>query len=334
MLMGTAQMSGWFPPPAATGAAGVDGAFWGLYASAAFALVGVVGLAAAFVRIYRRRGSDQDPDRLGAPAGRLNPLLLGLWTAAAAGLAALALSLGLPGFLDQSEPPYGAYPIAVTARQGDFDFQYPNGHLADTLHVAVGRPVKLTMTSQDMIHGLSIPAFRLHQAILPGRQTQAWFEATLADTFGLRSDIYSGEGFAAMRTALVSHSPADFDAWLLRVSDIFAGRTLPEVGELLYSRQGCKTCHSLDGQRLVGPSFKDLYGSQFATREGTTVTADDQYIRESILYPNRSVIQGYDPVMTPYEGKLGDKEIQAIVAWLQTLSSKGATAAAAAEAGQ
>ena len=123
-----------------------------------------------------------------------------------------------------------------------------------------------------------------------------------------------------MQTVMISHSPAEFEEWLMTVSDIFAGRTYAEVGELLYNRLGCKACHTLDGTKLVGPSFKDVYGNTFETREGQTITVDAAYVKESILTPNVSVIAGYEPVMTPYEGKVSDKEIEAITAWLRTLS--------------
>ncbi|MBU2500027.1 c-type cytochrome [bacterium] len=320
-MIGLAFMATWLPAAASRQAEGVDGPFQGLYVAAAFAVAFAAGLALAYVMLFRRR----DESARGAPAGRPHPLYLGLWTLLAAGLAVYALVAGFPGFLDQTVPPYGAYPVGVTARNDGFDFTYPGGHVADTLHVAVGKPVQLTMTSEDVIHGLSVPAMRVHQAILPGRQATAWFEATLADTFDLRSNIHGGEG-AALRTALVSHQPADFDEWLRRVSDIFTGRTLAEAGELLYNREGCKACHTTDGTRLVGPSFKDVYGFEFPTRDGKTVLVDDAYIKESILTPNVSVVAGYEPVMTPYEGKLGDKEIEAITAWLKTLSSKGGAA--------
>ena len=323
-FLGGARLSSWFPRAASTHAESVDTAFFGLYVAAVFVVVLVVGLAVTYIRLFMRK----DEAAKGAPAGRTSPLWQGIWVLGAVGLALFAMATGFGGFLDQTVPPVGAYTVDVTAKQGDWDFTYPNGHIADTLHVAKGRPVKLTLHSADVAHALSVPALRLSAGILPDRQTEAWFETTVADTFALQSAVFSGDGYDAMRSALISHEPADFEQWLATVSDIFAGRTMAEVGELLYSRQGCKACHSTDGSRLVGPSFKELYGHSFDTREGVRITANDAYIRESILTPNASVIAGFEPVMTPYAGKISDKEIEAITAWLKTLSSLGGDAAA------
>lgn len=322
-----AARGNWLPTAASSHAAGVDGPFFLLYLVAALVVVVVTGLAMTFVMQFRRR---DDAER-GAPTGRPNSLLLGLWVAGAAAFGLYTFTSGLPGYLDQAVAPYGAYEIGVTARQGDFDFVYPGGHVADTLTVPVGRAVRLTLVSEDVIHGLSVPALRISEAILPDRTGEAWFEATVADTFIVQGNIYSGKGYGDMTTALITLPQADYDAWLQKVSDIFAGRTMAEVGELLYTAQGCKTCHSVDGSKLVGPSFLELYGHSFETREGTTIVADDAYIRESILTPNVSVIAGFEPVMTPYEGKITDREIEAITAWLQTLSSLGGTAEAASD---
>ncbi len=316
-VLATGKMSAWFPPEASSHAQGVDSTFFGLYVAAVFAVVLVVGLALTFVLQFRRKSEDQQA----APSGRPNILLQGLWVLGALGLAIFAFTSGFGGFLDQSVPPYGAYQVNVAARQWDFDFTYPNGHVADTLHVATGQPVQLNLTSEDVTHSLAIPALRLNKAILPDRANTAWFTADVADTFPVRSNVYSGTGYEDMQTVMISHSPAEFEAWMQMVSDIFAGRTYEEVGELLYNRLGCKACHSLDGTRLVGPSFKDVYGSTYETREGTTGLVDDAYVKESILYPNNSIIAGYEPVMTPYEGKVTDKELDAIIAWLKTLSS-------------
>ena len=322
----SAKLSSWFPQAASTHAENVDAPFFGIYVVAIFVVVLVVGLAVTYIQLFKRR----DEDGRGAPAGSSSLLWQGLFVLGALVLGLFAFSAGFQGFLEQSVTPHGAYAVDVTARQWDWDFTYPNGYVADTLHVATGQPVKLNLQSEDVIHGLFIPELRVSQAILPDRGSEAWFEATVADTFDLRSNIYSGEGYTNMRSVVIAQSQAEFDAWLLAASDIFAGRTMAEVGELLYTAKGCKACHSLDGSRLVGPSFKDVYGNTFDTREGVQIVVDDAYIRESILTPNVSVIAGYEPVMTPYEGNISDKEIEAITAWLKTLSSFGGEESATA----
>ena len=315
----------WLPEPAAGGAAAVDQPFLGLYLAGVLVVVLVTGLAVTWIRLNRRR----DESARGAAAGRPNPALLGAWVLAAVALAGWAFTAGFGGFLDRSVAPFGAYDIQVSARQWAWSFTYPNGWTADTLHVPTDRPVRLTLASEDVIHGLSVPALRLNQAVLPGRPAETWFEASVADTFDLRSDIYSGDGFGDMRTVLIAQDQAAFDAWLTRVSDIFAGRTYEQVGELLYTSKGCVACHSLDGSKRVGPSFKDVYGHEVELRDGTTVLVDDAYVRQSILDPNASVVAGYEPVMTPYAGQISDREIEAVTAWLKTMSGQGDGTAAA-----
>jgi len=320
-LIGSAILATWFPEAASTHAAGVDEPFYWIYIAAVLALFLFVGLGGTYLWIFRR----QDRNQLGAVTGRLNPIFLGLWVLGALGLGIFAFVAGFPGFMDQNEAPYGAYGIDVTARQWGWDFTYPNGHVADTLHVAMGHPVHLTLNSEDVEHGLSIPAMRVNQAIVPDEQSEIWFEATEPGAYQLRGSIFDGDGFIDMNSALIVHEPADFVAWMDEVSDIFKGRTMPEVGELLYTRLGCMACHTTTGHKLVGPSFLDMYGFEFDTVEGKRITVDDAYIRESILDPNVSVIAGYQPVMTPFAGLVTDQEIEAITAWLKTLSSKGGT---------
>jgi cytochrome c oxidase subunit 2 len=328
-LIGSANISSWLPQAASSQAPGVDGAFYGVYVAGAFAVILVTGLAVAFVRQFRRQRDDQQ----GAPGGRANPLLQGLWVAAAVGIAVYAFAAGLPGFLDARSAPWLSYRVAVVAHRDGYQFTYPNGHIADTLHVATGRPVRLDATTADVIHSLQAPALRLNEPVIPGRTAQAWFTASTPGTFDLRSGIYGGDGYQDMRTAVVAHAPADFEAWMQRVTDIFAGRTMEQAGELLYSTKGCLACHSKDGSKLVGPSFKDMYGFEFDTREGVRITVDDAYVKQSILTPNVSVVAGFEPVMTPFEGKITDKEIEAITAWLKTLSSKGGVPAASDSTG-
>ncbi len=312
-------MSAWFPPDASFHASEMDSAFFGIYMAAAFAVVLVVGLAFVYIMQYRRKEEGEKAFQ----TGKANIFFQALWVLAAVGLAVFAFNLDFCGYMDRQVAPGNALQIEVTARQWDYDFAYPNGYVADTLHVVVGQPVQLNLSSEDVVHSLTIPALRLNQAALPGQKTTAWFQADRPGSYEVRSNIYSGDGFPGMQTALVTHTPADYETWMATVTDIFAGKTMEEVGELLYNKHGCKACHSLNGSKLVGPSFLDLYGNTFDTKEGVQIVADDAYIKESILTPNVSVIAGFEPVMTPYEGKLNDKEIEAITAWLKSMSQFG-----------
>jgi cytochrome c oxidase subunit 2 len=318
-LIGSANLTAWFPEWASTFAPDVDVPFFDIYVAATVVLILTVGLTVVFMRSFMRK--DGDPEQV--PAGRLNKVLLGAWVLGAVVLAGYSYVIGLRGLVDQSVAPYGAYEIEVTAREGAWDFIYPGGFVADTLRVAVDRPVQLAMTSEDVSHSLSIPAMRVQQAILPGRTTVAWFEAINSGTYPLYTSAFSELAQDSLATAVVSLAQADFEAWLAAVGDIFVGRTLPEVGELLYNKQGCKACHSLDGSKLVGPSLKNVYGYEFKMIDGRTLLADDAFIKESILEPNATVVEGYQPVMTPYAGILDDREIEAIIEFLKTISDRG-----------
>jgi cytochrome c oxidase subunit 2 len=320
-LIGSANLSAWFPEWASTHAPDVDVPFFDIYVVTVTILVLTVGLAVVFTRTFTRK--DGDPEQM--PATGTNKILLGVGVLGAILLAGFAFQAGLAGFVGQNVAPYGSIEVGVTAREGVWDFTYPDGHVADTLRVAVGQPVHLTMTSQDIAQTMSIPDLRVSQAIMPGSTSEAWFETIRPGTFPIRTGAFSAATYDSMASVVVSLPAEEFAAWQAAVGDIFVGRTMAEVGELLYTQQGCKVCHSLDGSNLVGPSFKNVYGFEFLTTTGETVVADDAYIKESILMPNASVIAEYQPVMTPYAGILGDREIAAITEFLKTLSDRGHT---------
>ncbi len=324
-MIATATVSSWLPQAASTQSQGVDPAFYGVYVVGAFAVILVTGLAMVFVRQFPRNSENER----GLSDARPNVKLQAAWVLAALGIAIYAFNAGLPGFLDANAAPWMSYRVLATVGREGFQFTYPNGHLADTLHVSINRPVRLDATTVDVIHTLQSPSLRLNEPVLPGRTAQAWFNATTPGTYELRSAIWGGDRYQDMHTAVVAHTPADFDAWMIRVSDVFAGRTMVQAGEVLYGTKGCRTCHTIDGNKLVGPSFKNVFGHQFDTREGVRITADEAYIKQSILKPNVSIILGYEPVMTPFEGRITDKEIAALTAYLRTLSDLGGTPAGA-----
>ncbi len=315
-FVGAGKLSAWLPPDASYQAAQMDSAFYGIYLAAAFAVVFVLGLAAVYVFKFRRKNDSEKAFQ----TGKANVVFQAVWVLCAVGLALYTFTLDFCGFMDRTVAPGNALQIEVTASQWKYDFAYPNGHVADTLHVVMGEPVQLKINSADVVHSITIPALRLNQAAIPGQETTSWFTADTPGTYDVRSNIYSGDGFPGMQTALVSHTVKEYETWMATVTDIFAGRTMEEVGQMLYDTQGCKACHSVDGSKLVGPSLKDVYGNTFATKEGVDILVDDAYVRESLYTPNVSVIAGYEPVMTPYEGKLNDKEVEAITAWLKSIS--------------
>ena len=165
----------------------VDSLYYGIYVAAVFALILFAGLALVYFNLFRR----QTPDQTGEVGRRLNPVFLGVWVLGAVGLGLYAFIGGIPGFVDQTVAPYGAYRIHVTAHQGGWDFTYPNGHAADTLRVQVGQPVHLSLTTEDVEHSLAIPALRVNQAILPGRSNETWFTASTPGEFRLQSNIFN-----------------------------------------------------------------------------------------------------------------------------------------------
>jgi cytochrome c oxidase subunit 2 len=193
------------------------------------------------------------------------------------------------------------------------------------LHVPVDRPIRLTLTSEDVIHSFFVPKFRLKMDCVPGRYTSTWFHARNAGEYDLYCAEYCGaaptgdQGHYSMISKVVVHEPGEFEQWLEEESNLLARLSPAEAGEVLYKRQGCAGCHSSDGTAKAGPSFKGIYGAthQFVNAPPTTV--DDNYIRESILNPMAKIRSGYQGVMPTYKGRLKDEEITAIIEYIKTL---------------
>jgi cytochrome c oxidase subunit 2 len=305
-------MTSWFPPEASHQAAATDQAFAGIWFGTVLALVLLVGLAVTFVLLFRR----QDPSQVGAAAGPVDRRLQVGWVVGALVLGISAFAADLGGFFDQMVPPPGATEVDVVARRGAWAFQHPGGHVADTLHVAVDEPVVLNLRSEDVPHALNVPALRLNQGVLPDRTTHAWFVADRIDTFELRSNDHR-----LPPTALVTHSREAYAQWLDSVTNVLSTMDPVAAGAHFYVTFGCKTCHSIDGTRLTGPSLRDVFGGSFASTTGAVNLVDEAFVRQSILEPNASVRAGFEPVMTAFAGRIDDAEIDAIIAWLKSIST-------------
>ena len=296
-----------FPPEASSMAGRVDALFWFLLAGSALICLGVFSAMLFFVVKYRRRPGNE----LGRRPGPTMKIEL-TWTLIPLGLAVIPFVWGARLYLDLARPPDDALEIYVVAKQWMWKAQHPEGQSEiDELHVPVGRPVKLTMISQDVIHSFSVPDFRVKADVLPGRYTTTWFEPTRPGEYRLYCNQYCGTAHARMIGRVVVLRPAEYASWL-------AGgpTTSPaEQGRRLFEFLGCPACHATG----IAPSLQGLFGQSVTLTGGQTVTADEGYVRESILDPTAKVVAGYQPIMPSFAGRVNDEQILQLIAYIRSL---------------
>ena len=306
----------WLPEAASTMASEIDSLFTFVNVVSAVFFVGVVTAILWFMYRYRR----QDPAERPSPV-KESQLLEISWIVIPTILVLLVFNWGFKSFVAQKTIPDNAYEIQVQARSWGWSFEYPNGVTTDTLYVPADEPVKTTMSSQDVIHSFYVPAFRVKQDVLPNRYTSVWFEATKEGTYDLFCTEYCGRNHSEMDAEVKVVSRTRFDEWLESAAtpdDI----PLPELGEKLYTQQGCQGCHSLDGSDMVGPTWKGLYGkTDHQMADGSTVTADANYLRESILQSGAKVVEGYQNVMPSYSN-LSEREVAGLIEFMKEKSDK------------
>lgn len=313
-ILAESNSSLWLPSQSSTVAGQVDSVFsLILWISMAF-FAGIVGTLVLFVSRYRRRGR--------TPAERQVHHSISLeiaWSVIPFILLIVIFAAGFTTFMGMVLEPDNCYEIKVVGKKWVWNFQYPSGYIEDALHVPIDRPVKLVMSSDDVIHSVFIPAFRVKRDVIPGRYTSLVFEATQTGTFDLFCAEYCGTKHSDMFSDVVVHPAGEFAAWLENASSFLETMSPADAGKTLYKRRGCAQCHSIDGSQMVGPGFYKLFGQQAALDTGDTVRVDENYIRESILEPQAKARAGYRKVMPTYQGQLKDKEIAAIIEYIKTL---------------
>lgn len=302
------------PVAASTLASRVDAIFLTL-----FAVTGAVALAVACLIVYfvirYRKGATVD--RSQPPAGER-------WLEVTWIVLPLLVFFGFFGwaawtYTDLEQPPADAMPIFVVGKQWMWKLQHSNGRREiDELHVPLGRPVQLILTSQDVIHSFYVPAFRVKQDAVPGRYTSLWFTATHAGSYPLFCAEYCGSQHAGMGGQVVVMEPAAFSQWLA------AGNSAPElaaVGAERFRYYGCSGCHAVDAN-VHAPDLRGIWGRQVHLADGRTVTADARYLRDSILLPRQDVVAGYAPIMPSYQGRIGEEDLTAILEFLRSAPDK------------
>ena len=304
----------WLPPQSSTIAPTVDWIFNFILGVSAFFFVLIVVLMAVFVIRYRRR-----PGVVQKPAPSHNTTLEIIWTVIPLLIVVFMFYEGFTTYMDIRTPPRLAYDVRVTAQKWNWSFEYPNGWVDNNLHVPAGQPVRLTLSSKDVIHSLFIPDFRVKMDVVPGRYNTTWFEAPQPGNHGLYCAAYCGTNHAEMLARVIVHPAEEFPRWLAEAANVVKRLPPAEAGKWLYEHKGCAQCHSLDGKPGIGPSFKGIYGHPVALSDGTSVMVDDNYIRESILEPQAKIVAGFQPQMQTFRGQLSDDQINAIIEFLKTL---------------
>lgn len=239
-------------------------------------------------------------------------------------LVIIIFAWGFKGYLRMRVVPANSMEIKVTGQKWFWSFQYPEGaNTVNELVVPVGQPVKLLMSSQDVIHSFYVPAFRIKQDVLPNRYTVAWFEATAVGNYDLFCAEYCGTSHSEMIGKVKVLSNADYLAWIDEAAFSGEGMSPVDLGQKLYTSKACITCHTTDGSPGNGPSFMNVFGHTVELDDGTTVEADENYIRESILTPRKKIVAGYQAIMPTYQGLLKDREIDALISYIKSLGGNG-----------
>lgn len=239
-----------------------------------------------------------------------------LWTAIPTVVVLLLFYFGWKDFDVIRNPPKDAMPITVIARQWSWLFEYENGRQSDVLRVPIDKPVRLILTSRDVIHCLFLPAFKIKEDCVPGLKTHLWFQANTPGSYEIFCTEYCGVGHSHMRSQVVVMRPRDFAAW----SEGAREESPAEKGRRLLQNKGCLGCHTIDGTKKIGPTLKGLFGSKVTVITGgkeRKVTADERYLRKMILAPGVDVVKGYPPIMPTIP--LTGEELSTIIAYLKGL---------------
>jgi cytochrome c oxidase, subunit II len=301
-----------FPPTASAQAAQIDALYWFLVAVSAVMSTLIFACIILFAWKYRRRSNVQATQIEGSTKLELT------WSILPFLVMLIMFAWGAQLYFAAQQPPKDALEIFVTGKQWMWKIQYPDGgREIGELHVPVGQPVKLTMTSEDVIHSFSIPAFRVRHDVFPGHYDSLWFTATKPGRYHLFCTEYCGNQHAGMIGWVNVLDKRAYANW---ASGGGAQGTLAEQGEKLFQQFGCSTCHLLDQQGRC-PMLRGLYNKPVQLSDGRTIQANDAYIRESILDPNAKITAGFEPnIMPVFKGQVTEENVIQLISYIKSLS--------------
>jgi cytochrome c oxidase subunit II len=341
-------LPGWIPLTGTDVAARWDNLYNFLVWTSIFFFVLIVGAMMYFIVAYRHKPGVKSRYITGSHT------LEGIFIAVPTILLLIIFGWGYSVYNGMTQPPADAYEIRVIGKQWLWQFQYENGKTtAGEVFVPVNRPIKLVMTSEDVLHSFFIPNFRVKQDVVPGMYSSVWFTATVPGKHQVFCAEYCGTSHSTMLAKVIVLTPDQWEAWNRgkKIGDIpdawqsaaleeqdqskeyasadtdstvpktrlIAQTTLVEQGKAVYETKGCVGCHSVDGTSKIGPSHKGLYGRTVILADGRTMIADENYIRGHIENPKGTLLQGYSPVMPTFKGLITETEMNALLAYLKSL---------------
>ncbi len=301
-----------FPPEASAISPYMDAFYFFLILISAVGLIAVAILVFGFSLMYRKEKNPVATQIEGST------LLEATWTIIPLALFMVCFVWGALLYFRIYNPPANAMNIYIVGKQWMWKAEHPGGqHEIDALHIPINTQVQLTMVSQDVFHSFSIPAFRVKREVIPGRYSTVWFEATATGTYHLFCTQYCGTDHSSMIGDIVAMTPDDYQKW---AAGSTSGASLAQNGERLFASLGCISCHS-GAASARGPNLAQIYGSRVQLSDGSTVTANDAFLRESILNPSTRVISGYAPIMPTYQGQVSEEGLIDLVEYIKSLNS-------------
>jgi cytochrome c oxidase subunit 2 len=309
------------PQQASNFVAGVDLAFVIILGISIFFLVALTVVMLVFIRKYRKEKHPKAIQNEGSNK------LEALWTGIPLVLVLVMFYFGWMGWKPMKNPPDEAMRVKAIARMWNFRFDYGNGKITDTLYVPINEPVILDLVALDVLHSLYIPAFRVKEDMVPGQEKVMWFIPGTEGVFDLFCTEYCGLEHSYMFTGVKVMPKEEFDAWLTDTSTVVAAvesvTSLADQGWEVLRRNGCNSCHSVDGSKLIGPSYLGGWGGTrtvITDREEREVTVDAEYVKRSVFDPNADVVVGFNKsLMQPYE-MITEQEVELIIEYLKALN--------------
>ena len=315
--MGKLQL---FPEQASTLAPEVDHLLYFLVAVTVFFSLLIFCAIFYFAIRYRRRSAGELPQ-----TQHTGYTLEILWSVIPFGITMVMFTWGAAVFFNAARPPKDSIQIYVVGKQWMWKLEHLEGRREiNELHVPVGRPVRLTMTSEDVIHSFFVPAFRTKQDVVPGRYSTVWFEPTKVGKYHLFCAEYCGSRHSGMGGWIYVMEPQDYENWL---SGGASEGTLAQNGQKLFESLACVNCHKVDHTGRC-PSLEGVYGSSVKLVGGATVKADEAYVRESILNPQAKIVAGYEPVMPTFQGLVTEDQVLQLIEYVRSIGPKPVPGAA------